>query len=239
MEQVDWQGIMETTLTGELGMPQKETDRHIFWAGTQSDRDESKSFRYEPATGLWYDWSAGKGGRGVYSFLAFIAGMDREAATGYLRGKGLLGDAKPMTWRERARMKPGAPRERPMEMFANAIHARGDDVFRGLLQSVFDCGQAQRADEIQEGKERAVMIAKEAWQYVADPVGDSMIELMKQRGNEGNEAGMMKVHNAYRKYAALREQIIDALAKAGVFPPVGEGSANLFTEEEQSEATNR
>ena len=123
MERADWDGIFQAVLFKKFGSPVKETDKHWFWPGTRTERpDESKSFQYEPATGRWRDWSASEGGRGVYSFLRFLDGMDDVDITAYLRGESLLLGGK-STPQDRARIRRMAKQKTisPMALLARRI----------------------------------------------------------------------------------------------------------------------
>ena len=97
---------LEAALQAELGAPVVQTAAQWLWPGTTSGREASRSFRYTPGNGLFYDFSATVGGGTARQFYERVLGVGWDEAKERLRSLGFAvggGNDQEQTAQEKAR----------------------------------------------------------------------------------------------------------------------------------------
>lgn len=120
-----------------LGEPARQSGKELLWRCPHSEQhnhgDRNPSLGVNPEKNVWKCWSEGVGGKGGWSFAAFIAGVDandKPAVTAWLREHGLLsgsGGAVGEVAKGRARRK--ATEEREVAQY-NYTDEEGDLLFQ-------------------------------------------------------------------------------------------------------------
>lgn len=120
-----------------LGEPARQSGKELLWRCPHSEQhnhgDRNPSLGVNPEKNVWKCWSEGVGGKGGWSFAAFIAGVDandKPAVTAWLRNHELLsgsGGAVGEVAKGRARKK--ATEEREVAQY-NYTDEEGDLLFQ-------------------------------------------------------------------------------------------------------------